>query len=311
MNPQQKYNIGPGESIELPVLEFGTLALGKQCVVAEASLNGVSQGSDRYCVNVIPPASAAAPRLEITIQGERQRTVGEIATFPFVIRNVGNTPATTVSVDALFDPSLEPVDSAGLVRPGLLQYEPIRLAPGTDTSLTLRFRCVSADPKATVTVSAAADNMVQGVSRSADLEILPPLNSPNDGGVAPVAGNLQTTIQANSVQAGKNATIYVTLMNTGQLPERNVQFRIKIPSEMTPDIDRIRNSLTSPNLKFTVDEPYLTFDPIAELRPNEPLSVLVVVTANQAGNANFLVEYKSDSLPNGASREEVISIAPR
>lgn len=311
VNPQQKYNLGPGESISLPVLEFGTLALGKQCVVAEASLNGISQGSDRYCVNVIPPASAAAPRLEITIQGERQRTVGEIATFPFVIRNVGNTPATTVSVDAMFDPSLEPVDAAGLVRPGLLQYEPIRLAPGADTSLTLKFRCRSADPRATVTVSAAADNMVQVVSRSAEVEILPPLNSPNDGGVAPATSNIQATIDTRSVQVGKNATIYVTLMNTGQLPERNVLFRIGIPAQLRPDVDAIRNAISAPNLKFTVDPPYLVFDPIAELRPNEPLSVLVVVTATAAGDANFSVEYKSESMPAAQSRTEVINVAPR
>jgi hypothetical protein len=311
VNPQQKYNIGPGESIELPVLEFGTLALGKQCVVAEASLNGVSQGSDRYCVNVIPPASAAAPQLEISIQGERQKTVGQIATFPFVIRNTGTTPASNMLVTVNFDPALEPVNTEALQRPGVLQFTAGRLESGGQTSLQLPFKCVQPDPVATVSVTAVADNMQREARASWDLEVLGPINSPNDGGVAPAASNIQATIDTRSVQVGKNATIYVTLMNTGQLPERNVQFRIGIPAQLRPDVDAIRNAISAPNVKFTVNPPYLVFDPIAELRPNEPLSVLVVVTATAAGDANFTVEYKSDSMPAAQSRTQVINVAPR
>jgi hypothetical protein len=82
-------------------------------------------------------------------------------------------------------------------------------------------------------------------------------------------------------------------------------------ADVGDDVDAIRNAISAPNVKFTVNPPYLVFDPIAELRPNEPLSVLVVVTATAAGDANFTVEYKSDSMPAAQSRTQVINVAPR
>ncbi len=312
VDSEQTYNLGAGESISLPVLDFGTLALGKQCVVAEASLNGVTQGTDRYCVNVIPPASAAAPQLEITIQGERRRTVGEIATFPFVIRNTGATPAANMLVTVNYDPALDPVNTESLQRPGVLQYTAGRLEAGAQTSLQLQFKCVQPDPVATVSVTAVADNMQREARASWDVEVLGPLNSPNDGGVAPAPGNIQAAITTTAVQEGKRTTLYVTLTNTGLTPERNVEFRIGIPPQFTPDLQTTTTANSARNLKFNTDTRYfLTFDKVAELRPNEPLPVVVVVTAAQAGEARVRVEYRSEAMPEAQFREEVISIAPR
>jgi hypothetical protein len=210
-----------------------------------------------------------------------------------------------------YDPALEPVNTESLQRPGVLQYTAGRLEAGAQTSLQLQFKCVQPDPVATVSVTAVADNMQREARASWDVEVLGPISSPNDGGVAPVASNIQATFNTSAVQEGKNTTIFVTLTNTGPAPETNVRFRVGVPPQFNVDFEQTASANRTNNLTFNTDTQYfLTFAPV-DLRPNEPLTILLRVTAAQAGDARLRVEYQSQSMPSVQFREEVITIAPR
>jgi hypothetical protein len=94
-------NLPPGDSETIP-LTFQVVAGGTQCHEVIVTADGAEAVSKRGCV------TARQATVELDVRGHESRTVGQIAEFVAVIRNVGEVAATNIELVARCDEPLEP-----------------------------------------------------------------------------------------------------------------------------------------------------------------------------------------------------------
>ncbi len=280
-----------GMSVRYRVLRAGTLrqrvditSSNGQSVALEAALQATEAPAAPPAPSgaTSPPPSrplpAGASPLEVTIIGDTQRHVGELANYTVTVRNQGSVAVTNIRLAVGFDAALEPTRASGghTVEAGQLVWNEPRLEPGQSMERKLEFRCKSAAAQAEVRAIAAADNNVRAQDQTTIVILAA-------GGTAapppsPNAGKLEIKVHdvRDPVRIGQRTTYVIQVANRRSTSDRQVQIKIELSPTVT--VESVESQLAV--VDTSNDGRTLTLEPIKELRPNESLKeIRIEVTA--------------------------------
>ena len=119
---------------------------------------------------------------------------------------------------------------------------------------------------------------------------------------APPAGidapnlDLQIAEFGDPVRVGQRATYMITITNNGQASDRAVVLEVAFAPEMTPDVNRINQTLRTQAIQASVQGQTLRFSPIAEIRKDEPIVLTLSFNVNRVGVAKLVARVTSENL---------------
>jgi uncharacterized repeat protein (TIGR01451 family) len=295
-------DLDPNESQSIP-LTFQVVDGGTQCHVATVTADGADPVSQKGCV------TARQASLEVTITGDRTRQVGEIAEFKTVVKNTGDVAATNIELVIHCDPAIVPTMAERgyqQLANGDILLKIDRLESSERRTFGLNGQCRSDSKRACARATVTADG---GINQAAEacVEILPPLTSAAAGAAAAPAGNdlrLIVTTTKNPARVGTKQLINVIIENAGQVSEKQVSMRVKVPPEFTVDTAQIQ-----PQGQATILGNEIRFATIAELPPGQQQQYVIPVTPNNVNSVTVSAEIVSTNLMTPATvNSEVIQI---
>lgn len=266
------------------------------------------------CVNAVQPEPEGYADFELTHDGPRQVSVGDTAYFKIGVRNTGDVPLSNLQVVADYKDPLRPVlQGTGFEFVNDSIYTRIdRLDVGATKTFEVPCSCLRAvlrvSPLVTVTDSSGIRRTEQH-----DLEITPRQGDTNvvpgaEGGQGQTLG-LRIEPASDTVRAQANTSIRFYVENKAQSPESQMLLRIQFPAEMTPDLTQQQNTA---GLRATLDaNNVVTFDRLAELRPQERLEFLIPTRANQSGVGTVVAEVSSNGVTTPVQKTQRITIINR
>ncbi|TWT90778.1 Large cysteine-rich periplasmic protein OmcB [Pseudobythopirellula maris] len=304
-------DIGAGESDQV-TLEFGVTAVGQQCHAVTVEAVGAEDGFARACIQVEPPAAPPQAELTIPVDGELQRDVGQEYNFRARVVNNSQVAAVNVEVEMQLDPTLEPLEAeVGYTRTGGgFRWVIPRLEPNQSKPFGLRCRCIAPSDSSGVKVYVRAANSPE-YAEASTVEILPRTSidpaPPAPGPTAPPTG-LGAVLYSptNPTQVSSRGSLNVAVTNHSATPMTNVEFRLVFPQQIRPQLTAQQTQLPFRTVGNTLE-----FQPITELRAGETVRVIVPFDPVAQGNAQVIIEARSNESPAGVSVSETISILSR
>jgi uncharacterized repeat protein (TIGR01451 family) len=282
--------IQPGEKKQVGIT-FRVTRAGKLCNVVEVTGPPGSNihETKQVCVNVMgEPAPPEQPAISLGIAApQKAYTVGQHPLFTIDVANTGSTTAAQqVRLVVHLDPQLhadQATDGFQRTADGGVQFTIDSIPPGKHEQRQVLCTCTapSANACGRVTYSDASQ---LNLGQEACLSI-----QPAPAAAAPQS-NLQVQIRAinNPVKAGATAVFRVTVTNAGTNPERNVRLSLTLPESFT----YVRT--IAPVGVSTTDGPNIQFEPVLELRPQEPIPFDVTLRAtNNPGPAQVTAQVTS------------------
>jgi uncharacterized repeat protein (TIGR01451 family) len=121
------------------------------------------------------PAPAAAPALEVTVNGPTSATVGERVQFQISVTNRGSSTATGLLVTDRFDPGLEHAQSQNSIA-----HDLVDLQPGASAQLTVSLR-VSQPGELCQNIEVTGAGGLSGTARHCLSAASPPIEQPAPG----------------------------------------------------------------------------------------------------------------------------------
>lgn len=247
-----------------------------------------------------PPLGTADLSVEMT--GPEARSVGETAEFAIEITNTGDRTLTGLTVVANFDAEINPRLATGGHRregPDVI-WTFGSLPPGMTRRLDFRCDCVNAAARAGGRVLVTTQ---EGIEKrdEASLEIRE----------APTVGpaNLEMTVEDrhDPIDAGKQKTFIVRVVNRGQTADYAVRLLVTLPWEM--EVVKL-TTFGPPSTDYSTDGRTVRFDPVDRIDPGESLEYRIRVAAKEPGDVRFRAELTSQSLWDARVVEEGTLINP-
>jgi uncharacterized repeat protein (TIGR01451 family) len=282
-------DLPPGES-ETILLTFQVVSGGTQCHEVTVTADGAEAVSERGCV------TARQSTLELDVRGHERRTVGQIAEFIAVIRNVGDVAATNIELVARCDQPLDPQRAErGHERlpDGALVMRIAKMEANERREFRMEALCRTAANSACNRVTVTADGGVT-VADDACVEILAPAVAGVPGAeAAPPASNLSLTVSAstNPARVGERQVLYVKVQNVGQQIEKQISVRVFLPPEFAADQAQIQ-----PQGEATVLGQEIRFSTIPELLPQAERQYIIPMNVNREGRVKIRAEMAAPSL---------------
>jgi hypothetical protein len=205
--------------------------------------------------------------------------VGDKIDFFFEVKNTGDAaiPSLTLTTNIQSDNRLLQVQAANNdFKPNgnQLACTITNLPAGQTERRQVNCLCVAAGSKA-----CQAANVTDGgdltLRDEACIEILPADNAAAPGGKLSVS----IATLANPVTVGRETSLFVTVANTGQNPERKAAVSVKLPAGL-----QFRQVQVSNPTRMTVDGQNISFEPIAQLGVNESMRFEIPFRATAAGD---------------------------
>ena len=231
------------------ILNFDVLRAGELCHDITVTSAEGARAIKRVCVTAAQALPQQQASVELSKQGPRQSTVGDVALFAIIVKNTGPVPLTGVQVVDEYDQSLSatPVTPGWEVVNGRLVWKVDRLEPNESRRYEVQAQCLAATPRA---CSRARVVSAEGVDRVEEwcVEVLNPLGGTGGaGGTTPAQSNLRLEITpfSNTVRQGGRTYCEVRISNTTQGPDENVQLQVAFSPELTPDQSAIRADVGS------------------------------------------------------------------
>jgi uncharacterized repeat protein (TIGR01451 family) len=227
-----------------------------------------------------PPPVALPGKLEIAKQGPRTRYLGQHANYQIVVRNIGNGPASDVTVSDAIPEGMKLVSS----RPEAAGYDAGKrvaswalgtLAPREERRIDVILDARA--PGAQCNVALATATGLPGTRAEACTQVR-----------GLTALQLEVTDAPDPVVVGENATYRIEVLNQGSAPAHNI-----VVSAAWPEQLKIDKALGASAL---IDGRSLRYLPIAELMPGERAVYTVTLRALDTGDVRFAVEMRADEL---------------
>lgn len=308
-------DLAPGESDAID-LEFEVRAAGELCHQVTVSAAGASDQFERDCFTATEDRPAT-PALDVAIDGPNSAAARETAYFNTSVTNTGDVAATNVRVRIELAPELAPdraQPGVEIADDGSLNWTLDRLEPGQRREFDVQCLCQRATEvgrDATVRIFVQADAGVN-IARETSVEIRPALErSPAEGAEAPAPGGatpLAVSIQADPARVGQRGTMYVTVANNGAAPLRDVEVRLNIPQQIAPQLGI---ATTPAGTQLRGEAPNFALNtPIAELRPDEPVRLIIPFDAAQQGRATVRAAARSADAAQWSTTTRVVDIDP-
>lgn len=299
-------DIAPGESRTMKLPRFRVLDGGTQCHTATITADGAQPVTQQGCVN------ARQADLTVNIDGPRRSTVGELADFNAVVKNVGDVPATNIELAITCDPAIEPTateEGHQAITNGVL-FKIDRLEPGERRAFRFQGRCRTASNRACARARVTSSGVDQ-VSEKCT-EILPPLPVGSQPGTtpgtatppAPSGLQLSIAVGRNPARVGEKQIITITVANNGQQNESEVAMRLILPAQLTVDTTQIQ-----PQTEAQVFGQEIRFNPVADFPAGNQKQYIIPVTPNSIGQAQITAQLAAKSLGQPSTvNSELITI---
>lgn len=294
-------DLGPGDS-SIVELDFVAAQPGQQCYSVTVGADRMANAFDRQCVNVDRPAPPARPQLRIDAALDAVREVGETLRYIVTVVNDGSTPADNVRVEVLSGPALQATIADPSVGreaiPKGVAWNGQRIEPGGRLRFDVEFLCLNETREAKITTYALLsesdyEQRTDAVEiQAAAAEVPPPVARPDLEGV------LNST--ANPAQVGQRATLNVAITNTTNAAVQNVQYRLRFPPQLQPQIVA----------GATQNQDALEFAPLASLGPGETYRFPVPYSPTEQGLALVELDVRVGTGPVTTS-DTTISVRSR
>jgi uncharacterized repeat protein (TIGR01451 family) len=309
--------LAAGESrpvrITFDVLEAGRLCHDVTVTYAEGTTAPV-----RACVNAVQPAPQRTAAMKIDKDGPLQGEVGKPVLFVVTVKNTGELPLVDIDVVDEFPSTLQvrPEPNVQVVS-GRITRRIDRLEVGQSRQFQVTCVCLQPTQEAYTLASATAQSDPPSPSaiKTADdhkLEIRPPRTAAAPGDAAPAATgtlSVQTLFFNRPARAGSRATCQITVANTSEAPDEQVQLRVIFPAELKPDVQAVQ---PPPNVEAQLVGNELRFTPIAQLRGGEKQPFLIPMNVIEPGVVEVVAQAVSTRGPlPGVSKTESLEILSR
>jgi uncharacterized repeat protein (TIGR01451 family) len=326
IRPPLTRNLLPQESFTLPI-EFTINRAGTLCHDVSVVCDEGAKAERRTCLTAVTEQALPQPRVTVSINAPRQRTVNETALFTLTLQNTGEVPLTNVEIVDEFDAALQPrpLEQGYELRGNSIVWQLPRLGVGETKRLDVECTCLAAALSACSRVQVTADAGAAGFVPTAEehcLEILaarnvtPPNAAPPLGGnlgddVLPGGGALPPGMQldvipfSNPVRVGQVARFQVVVRNNSTVRDGQVELRVAFPAGLTPDAANVRNDA---NVRATLVGNELRFDPIIEVRENERITFDLQATVSGQGVGDVAAKVISRRQPQPAQDTERIEM---
>jgi uncharacterized repeat protein (TIGR01451 family) len=319
------YNVGtlgPRETRQVD-LPFQVNKSGQLCHVVAVEFSGGAPVTKRSCLTGIEGAPQREARLDVQLDGDLQRAVGETAAFRVVVKNIGQTPLTNIEVIEEYPPAAlqpQPTEPGVQVISGTITRRIDRLEVGQQRAWETPCLCRQATRvPALVRVSADTDRPGNRIETADDhtLEILLPRAAPPAGTTPPPAGaippagaapaplSVKVSILNQPVLVNSSASVMVTVTNKSGVPEEQVALRVFFPSNVTPDA---ANASGPPGVTAQIMGDRLVFSPIAVLAANETASYRIPINPTQVGIVQIQAQAVSRNVRQGVSEPANLEI---
>jgi uncharacterized repeat protein (TIGR01451 family) len=223
-----------------------------------------------------PEAATAvhAPKLAVTLTGPETEYVGKVATYDFVVKNVGDAvarnPAVTASADGGAAVTLPEATGGGTalaipnIEPGQSRHVKVAARPvaGGAMNVTAIARSDCADP---ATASARTTVLT-----------IPSLL-------------MEVTDREDPVRVGEATAYRITVRNVGSGADRDVKIVATLP-------DKLQYVESTGPTAGKVSGKQIVFESLQQLGPGQTATWNVEVKAAEAGDVRFRVELTSESL---------------
>lgn len=298
-------DLAPGQTETVP-LTFQVVAVGQHSHLATVTAEGGVSGFDRGTVIGKAPAPVAQPVITADKVGPTRAFIGERAEFTIVLKNTGTVPATNLRVVDKYDAAFMPVSSSMDHQRGVdgsVIWSVPRLEVGQRLAINVSCNCLAQSGSACNNLIVTGDGGINQADQVC-VEILPPQPGAGGGAITgPLASSVVVT--TNPVTAGRPATILVTVENTTQQVQPQVQLRVAIPPEMTPDSAQIE-----PRGEFVVIGQEVRFNR-RDIQPRQRLEFTIPVNCTQAGQVRIRTRLEGSSLAQAVEAgSNVIEILP-
>ncbi|MCC6492366.1 MAG: hypothetical protein IT424_05035 [Pirellulales bacterium] len=308
----------PGQLYD-ETLPFQVNKAGRLCHQIVAQADGAAPVNRSHCVNVAEPPPQREALLDVRLDGERQRVVGETATFVITVKNAGQVPLVNVETVEEYLPAsvLQPIAEPGVE---VVSNTVSRRIPRLDVGQQQRFetRVLCLRPAATVgpivRASAQTDPPSHVLQKHDDhyLEIIardgarpggPAGPTPPPAGSAPLG--VAVAFLPTPARVGASATCEVTVSNRSSDVQEQVAVKAAFPPELAVDAARIQGP---PNIQWRLDGNAVTFTPLAALRPTEVIRFVIGINPQQSGVVSVTAGAISSAFRQGVSRTEQLEV---
>lgn len=263
----------PGEtrSIRLPL---AAIAGGTHTVQVMAQAESDLEQQATADVTVIAPQVAAA------IDGPSLRYIGRRATYTIQVQNDGSVATDSVRVMHKVPAGFTFISAAdgGQYDEGsrLLTWFVDRLEQGQQQELTATFACDEMGSFTHFVRATSAHGSVSDARFTTNVE-----------GASSLALDIQDL--EDPVEIGIETAYEIRVTNEGSAPAKNVEVSCELPAGLT--LVNVESQIP-----FATEQNQIAFQPIAQLRPGETVTIRVHVQAAAEGNHRFRTRLSSESI---------------
>lgn len=302
--------IGQAKKIRL---NFQTQTPGRFCHRLTVSADGVQGKSSTACISVNPPPPE--PTFTLELRAPASREVGQPILFRAVLTNTGATPLTNVVVEELIDPEFQ---ITGRTDPARDEQNKViwtfpRILPNQQAILEVQCQANRPVGQACNRISARTD---EGLTQNAQtctsvtpssqpaVEPPPAVGQNGGGGAAqPVTGQLEVTLTElqDGIPAGQNVRYYLTVKNSRNVDDENVQIMLRLGEGMR--FLKLSGPV-NPQVSQSPDGLTVGVQPLRFLRAGEAVSFQVDIQTATPGKKIVKAEVRSQQSPQGVSVQE-------
>jgi uncharacterized repeat protein (TIGR01451 family) len=244
----------------------------------------------------IPPESSGAAQqgdLLVEMAGPASGNTGDEPLFTIKVTNNGTTDLHDVTVLNQFDPGFTALQLAPSAHERVgedIRWTPLAtLAAGASKTFKVKYRCVSAGNSITSYVTVTCREQLRADDQASM-------------SVRAAASKLSAAMfdSRDPLAVGKDGTYDLRITNNGTSADTNVVVTITLPPELTA----VPAGIVGPGgIRAQRDGQQVRFEPLAEIRPGEPVSFRVVARGVTPGAARVTAEIASSGLAQTVAAE--------
>jgi uncharacterized repeat protein (TIGR01451 family) len=281
-----------------------------------------STDTAQLCVTAAEAPVQRVGRVAVRKVGPPTAIVGETITFRVTVENTGELPLVNVRVVDEYPPAyfqvIPPVGAS--VVSGKISYVINELQPG-QKKIFEDVRAICLQPavplidRPLVSVEAPT-NPPGNVIKSADeveMEIRPrniganPASGAGGGTAVPGATpalRVAMDFFQRPARVGSRTTCEVTVVNSSQVDDEQVELRIVLPPQLTPDLSPAGGLALPPGVRATLNDRQLSLSPLMTLRSRERQTYRIPMTVSgPAGVVEVSADVRSNNFAGGSAQQ--------
>ncbi len=292
------------------VLKFRVLKQGELSHALEVTGDGGIRVNKTATIRVADTASVGPPTIALKKTGPLEVKVGDTAVYIIEVSNNTGRPIPKLQLADHYDlrfPPREATEDCDFKTPGELHWIIEDLQPGETKKRQVRCEATAAVNRLCTLTTVDVLGLEQKRLTSCVTLVGDGTSGAAPPPVAPV-GPSQVTLSIaerdNPVLVGRETVYYLTVVNKGRTPDRQVSLSVTVPSEATI-LNQIKGDLAEAPRGQTI-----RFADIAELKAGETFKYEIPVLVQKPGDVMLRAELTSRGLPRPIVKEKPTKFLP-